>query len=367
MTAKAEPVQPGPVYKSSARFLPDGAEPLIDDRRGEGCKMDGFRPAEDILGVIGHTPMVRLGKVGKGLRPHLFAKLEFMNPGGSVKDRIASFLVKDAEAKGLLREGGTIVEPTSGNTGFGLAMLAAVRGYKTIFTMPDKVSEEKRAILRAFGAEVIVTPTGAAHDSPEHYINVARRLSKEVQGAYMPDQYTNPGNPEAHYATTGPEIWEQTGGRIDALVVCVGTGGTISGAGRFLKEVRGDVRIVGVEPEGSIYHNKKYGTDYPLHQYAVEGIGEDFIPATYDESVVDQIIQVSDRETAAVTLRLAREEGIFAGGSSGAAVAGALRFASANGSLEEIVVILPDTGRGYVSKFYNDDWLRAKGLDQSHA
>jgi cystathionine beta-synthase len=242
-------------------------------------------------------------------------------------------------------------------------MLAAVRGYKTIFTMPDKVSEEKRAILRALGAEVIVTPTSAPHDSPENYVNVARRLSREISGSYMPDQYSNLGNPEAHYATTGPEIWEQTGGSIDAFVACVGTGGTISGAGRFLKERSKEVRVVGIEPEGSIYHNLKYGTEFPLHQYAVEGIGEDFLPATYDPTVVDEMIQISDREMSAMTRRLAREEGIFAGGSSGAAVAGALKFAAENRGLKSIVVILPDGGRGYVSKLFNDEWLKSQGLD----
>jgi cystathionine beta-synthase len=307
--------------------------------------------------------MVSLGRLGRGLHPVIYAKLEFMNPGGSVKDRIASFLVRDAEMKGLLKKGGTIVEPTSGNTGVGLAMLAAVRGYSAIFTMPDKVSEEKRALLRAYGAQVVIAPTDVAPDSPEHYVNVARKLSGEISGAYMPNQYANPGNPEAHYATTGPEIWEQTKGELDAFVATVGTGGTISGAGRFLKEKKRSVLVVGVEPVGSIYHNEKYGTDYPLHTYLVEGIGEDFVPDTYDPHVVDQFIRVSDRETFEMTRRLASEEGILAGGSSGAAVAGALRFAKEGGStLRKIVVILPDTGRNYLSKAFNDDWLRSKGL-----
>ncbi len=325
--------------------------------------MDERRPAEDIIGVIGHTPMVRLGRMTKDQEPVLLAKLEFMNPGGSVKDRIAPFVVKDAEARGVLKKGGTIIEPTSGNTGFALAMLAAIRGYKTIFTMPDKVSEEKRSILRALGAKVIIAPTEVPHDSPEHYINVARRLCKEVEGSYMPDQYSNPGNPEAHYATTGPEIWEQTEGKIDAFVACIGTGGTISGAGRFLKERKNGLKVVGIEPEGSIYHNVKYGTSLPIHPYLVEGIGEDFVPRAYDGTVVDEIIQISDEETSRMTRRLALEEGIFAGGSSGAAVAGAIRFSEQNRTLGTIVVILPDTGRGYVSKFYNDDWLKSRGLD----
>jgi len=306
--------------------------------------------------------MVTLGRLGRGLQPVIYAKLEFMNPGGSVKDRIASHMVRDAERRGLLKEGGTIVEPTSGNTGVGLAMLAAVRGYKVIFTMPDKVSEEKRALLRAYGATVIIAPTGVPPDSPEHYMNVAKKLSGEIAGAYMPDQYSNPGNPEAHYSTTGPEIWEQTNGELDALVATVGTGGTISGAGRFLKE-KGSVSIVGVEPFGSIYHNEKYGTDYPLHTYLVEGIGEDFVPETYDPDVVDKLIRVTDTESFAMTRRLAREEGILAGGSSGTAVAGAVKFAEGEGrTLRKIVVILPDTGRNYLSKAFNDEWLRSKGL-----
>jgi len=306
--------------------------------------------------------MVTLGRLGRGLQPVIYAKLEFMNPGGSVKDRIASYMVRDAERRGLLKEGGTIVEPTSGNTGVGLAMLAAVRGYKVIFTMPDKVSEEKRALLRAYGAKVIIAPTGVPPDSPEHYVNVARKLSGEIAGAYMPNQYSNPGNPEAHYATTGPEIWEQTKGELDALVATVGTGGTISGAGRFLKE-KGSVSIVGVEPFGSIYHNETYRTDYPLHTYPVEGIGEDFVPETYDPDVVDRFIRVSDKETFSMTRRLASEEGILAGGSSGAAVAGAVKFAKEEGrALRKIVVILPDTGRNYLSKAFNDEWLRSKGL-----
>jgi cystathionine beta-synthase len=318
--------------------------------------------AENILEIIGNTPIVRLSKIGEGVKPALFAKLEFMNPGGSVKDRIAPFLVSDAEEKGLLKKGGTIIEPTSGNTGLGLAMLAAVKGYRCIFTMPDKVSEEKRSLLRAFGAEVVVTPTEVPPNSPEHYVNVARRLSGEVPGSYMPNQYANPGNPEAHYRTTGPEIWDQTEGKVDALVACVGTGGTISGAGRYLKERNPNVRVIGVEPEGSIYHNKKYGTDYPLHTYLVEGIGEDFVPTTYDQSVVDEIIQISDQETFRMALRLTREEGVFAGGSSGAAVAGALIFAKKNEQLSSVVVILPDSGRGYLSKLYSEDWRRSKGL-----
>lgn len=324
--------------------------------------MNPERFHDDILGAIGNTPIVRLSHIGRDVSPAIYGKLEFMNPGGSVKDRIASFLVSDAETKGLLKKGGTIIEPTSGNTGVGLAMLAAVRGYGTIFTMPDKVSEEKRAILKAFGAEVVVAPTNVPPDSPEHYVNVARRLNEEIKGSYMPNQYANLGNPEAHYKTTGPEIWDQTGGRVDAFVSGVGTGGTISGVGRFLKEKKNGVRVVGVEPEGSIYRNVKHGTDLPLHPYLVEGIGEDFVPGTYDANVVDEIIQVSDKDSFAMARRLTREEGILSGGSSGTAVAGALRFAAANPSLDAVVVILPDTGRSYASKLYDEEWLKAKGL-----
>lgn len=325
--------------------------------------MNGPAPAESILDVIGHTPIVRLGRVARGVRPPVYAKLEFMNPGGSVKDRIAKYLVKDAEEKGLLKKGGTIVEPTSGNTGLGLAMLAAVRGYKTVFTMPDKVSEEKRALLRAFGAKVVVTPTDVPPDSPQHYVAVARRLASETPGAYMPNQYVNLGNPRAHYFTTGPEIWEQMSGGVGAFVACIGTGGTISGAGRFLKEKDAKTRVVGVEPEGSMYHNKKYGTSFPVHPYLVEGIGEDFVPGTYDESVVDDVVRVSDAESFGMAMRLTREEGMFAGGSSGAAVAGALKFAAEHQGLQNVVIILPDTGRGYLSKFYDEGWRRSKGLE----
>ena len=323
-----------------------------------------MRLAQTILDVVGNTPIVRLNRIAGKTGPRIYAKLEFMNPGGSVKDRIAVFILADAEKRGLLKEGGTIIEPTSGNTGVGLAILAAVRGYKAIFTMPDKVSEEKRALLRAYGAEVVVTPTDLPPSSPDHYINVARRLTKRTPNSFMPNQYENRGNPQAHRETTGPEIWRQTRGKIDAFVAGVGTGGTISGAGGYLKSKKRSILVVGVEPEGSIYGNLKHGKKGTLHPYLVEGIGEDFVPGTYDESVVDEIITVGDQESISVAHRLAVEEGILAGGSSGSAVAGALELAERRPSLKLIVVILPDSGRSYLSKIYNPRWLKAHGLSQ---
>lgn len=319
---------------------------------------------ESVLDAIGNTPLVRLRRVTLGLRPRIYAKLEFTNPGGSVKDRIAAFLVADAERRHLLKKGGTIIEPTSGNTGIGLAMLAAVRGYKTIFTMPDKVSEEKRALLRAYGAEVVIAPTDLPPSSPDHYVNVAKRLARETPNSFMPNQYSNMANPKAHFATTGPEIWRQTKGKVDALVAGVGTGGTISGAGRFLKGKKRSLLVVGVEPEGSIYGNLKHGTKDPLHPYLVEGIGEDFVPETYDPEVADDIIRVSDADSIAMARRLAAEEGILAGGSSGSAVAGAVELAKSKPRLKLIVVIIPDSGRSYLSKIYNPAWLKEKGLRQ---
>jgi cystathionine beta-synthase len=318
--------------------------------------------AGNILEVVGDTPLVRLARIPPNQRQTISVKLEFMNPGGSVKDRIATYIVAEAERKALLKKGSTIVEPTSGNTGVGLAMLAAVRGYNAIFTMPDKVSEEKRALLRAYGAQVVVAPTDVPPDSPQHYVSVAKRLAAETPNSFMPNQYQNEGNPEAHYATTGPEIWRQTEGKVDALVAGVGTGGTISGAGRYLKEQKRSILVIGVEPDGSIYGNIKHGTDDPLHTYVVEGIGEDFVPGTYHPEVVDDIIRVSDLESIKMAHRLAHEEGILAGGSSGTAVAGALELARREMGLECIVVILPDSGRSYLSKIYNPSWLEAHGF-----
>jgi cystathionine beta-synthase len=278
-----------------------------------------------------------------------------MNPGGSVKDRIAVTMIEDAERQGLLRPGGTIVEPTSGNTGVGLALVGAVRGYRVICTVPDKVSKEKQDLLRAYGVEVVVTPTELGPDHPDSYYGVARRLAAEIEGAFQPNQYQNEANPRAHYETTGPEIWEQTDGMVDVFVAGVGTGGTISGAGRFLKEKKPGVEVVGADPEGSIYTK---GPDGDLHQYLVEGVGEDFYPETVDLDLIDRFIEVTDEESFLMARRLARTEGILTGGSGGMAVEAALRVAQ-EGHDRLVVVIVPDSGRGYLSKVFNDEWVEA--------
>src|SRR5437763_9926919 len=280
-----------------------------------------------ILDAIGDTPLVRLNRMSKGVEAEILAKLENLNPGGSVKDRIGVAMLEDAEKKGLLKPGGTIIEPTSGNTGTGLAMAACVKGYKMIFTMPDKMSDEKRSLLRAYGARVVVTPTNVSPSSDEHYIKVAERLAKETPNSVMPNQYVNTANPTAHYQTTGPEIWRQTSGNLDVFVCGMGTGGTISGTGRFLKEKKKTVKVVGVDPEGSIFYSRYHGTKEEPHQYRVEGIGEDFMPKTMDMKVIDDVIAVSDRDAFHFARRLAREEGILVGGSGGAAVFAALKVA----------------------------------------
>ncbi len=312
---------------------------------------------DDVVAAIGNTPLVRLGRVHPA--GNLVAKLEFMNPGGSVKERIAVSMIDAAEEAGLLAPGGTIIEPTSGNTGVGLAMVGAVRGYRVICTVPDKVSQEKRALLTAYGVEVIVTPTDLLPEDPDSYYGVARRLAAEIEGAFHPDQYTNPANPQAHYDTTGPEIWRQTSGEIDVLVVGVGTGGTISGSGRFLKEMKPGIVVVGADPEGSIYTAKDQAE---IHQYAVEGVGEDFYPETMDLNLIDRWVKVTDAESFAMTRRLAREEGVLVGGSCGMAAHAAVRIADENHEAL-VVVVLPDSGRGYLSKVFNDKWLTDQGFE----
>ncbi len=320
----------------------------------------------NVLQAIGNTPLIRLNRIGGGqTRATLWAKAEFLNPGGSVKDRIGFFILEEAERRGELRPGMPVVEATSGNTGVGVAMAAALKGYRTIFVMPDKMSEEKVRLLRAFGAQVIITPTAVAPEDPRSYYSVAKRLVEEL-GAFYVNQYHNPDNPLAHYRTTGPEIWEQTEGRISVFVAGMGTGGTITGVGRYLKERKPDVQIVGVDPEGSVYYDYFHTGQLPqAHVYKVEGIGEDFLPSTVDFSVVDDVVQVSDREAFLTARRLIREEGLFVGGSSGAAVAGALRYLRAHPELTEeaqVVILLPDSGDRYLSKFLDDNWMREHGF-----
>jgi cystathionine beta-synthase len=313
---------------------------------------------ESLLDLVGNTPLLRLDATTDGAPGLVLAKIEYFNPGGSVKDRIAVAMVDAAETSGELAPGGTIVEPTSGNTGVGLAMVAQQRGYSCVFVCPDKVSEDKQNVLKAYGARVVVCPTAVEPEHPDSYYSVSDRLVREIEGAWKPDQYSNPNNPESHYRQTGPEIWRQTGGRITHFVAGVGTGGTISGVGRYLKEVSGGrVQVVGADPEGSVYSG---GTGRP---YLVEGVGEDFWPSTYDASVPDRIIAVSDRDSFELTRRLAREQALLVGGSSGMAAAAAIRLAHEVGDADAvIVVLLPDGGRGYLSKVFDDAWLTRYGF-----
>ncbi len=324
---------------------------------------------DTILSVIGNTPLVRLNQVARGLQCTLVAKVEFFNPGGSVKDRIALNIIEAAEREGRLKPGGTVVEATSGNTGVGLAIVCAIKGYKSVFVMPDKMSQEKIRLLRAFGSKVTITPTAVAPDDPRSYYKVSEKIVAETPNSILANQYHNPENPRSHYLTTGPEIWRQTAGKVTDVVIGMGTGGTITGVGRYLKEKNHKIRIVGVDPIGSLlYETHKLGRipdDPHPKTYKSEGIGEDFLPTALDLSVVDEVIQVGDKETFLTTRRLVREEGIFCGGSSGTAVAAALRYCRGFGPDRFVVVLLPDSGSRYLSKIFDDDWMRENGFLES--
>lgn len=332
----------------------------------EPSSSDTMRVYDNILQTIGNTPLVRLGRIGRNLPCPLYAKIEFFNPGGSVKDRIALNIIEEAERSGRLKPGGTVVESTSGNTGVGLAIACAIKGYKTIFVMPDKMSQEKIQLLRAFGAKVVITPTAVQPEDPRSYYNVAKRLVAETPNAILANQYYNPENPRSHYQTTGPEIWQQTLGKVTDVVIGMGTGGTISGAGRFLKEKNPAIRMIGVDPAGSIlletWQQGHVPEDVEATTYKVEGIGEDFHPGTLDLSVIDEVIRVTDKESFLWTRRMVKEEGIFCGGSSGSAVAAAMRYTRSLSPDHLVVVLLPDTGGRYLSKVFDDKWMRENGF-----
>ncbi len=321
---------------------------------------------QNIIETVGGTPLIRLNRINKELKPQMWVKAEMANPGGSVKDRIGITMIDDAEKRGLLKPGGTIIEGTSGNTGMGLALVAAVRGYKCVFTTTDKQSKEKVDLLKALGAEVIVCPTAVEPEDPRSYYSVARKLAREIPNSYYPNQYDNATNPIAHYNTTGPEIWEDSEGRITHFVCGMGTGGTISGVGKFLKEKKPSVQIVGVDPEGSLYYDfHKTGKVGKARTYVVEGIGEDFFPTTMDMQILDDVIQVNDEECFVVARRLAKQEGIFTGGSGGGCLSGALRLAKNLSAEDFVVALLPDTGMRYLSKVYNEEWMRERGYVDS--
>lgn len=323
-------------------------------------------PLKNIIEAVGNTPLVRINSLSKHVKSNIYAKMESLNPGGSVKDRIGIQIINDAEKKGLLKPGGTIVEATSGNTGFGLAIVAAVRGYKTIFVMPDKMSQEKIQNLRAFGAKVIITPTDVDPEDPRSYYKVSKKIADETPNAFYANQYHNPQNPQAHYESTGPEIWKQMEGKLDTFVCGMGTGGTISGIGKHLKEKNPKIKVVGVDPIGSLYTEYfKTGKLGEAHSYKVEGIGEDFLPSTMNFKYVDEVIQVNDKESLLMARSLLTKEGIFVGGSSGAAMVGAIKYASKLSKPEEIVVLFPDSGDRYLSKVFNDDWMRENGFLES--
>ncbi len=311
---------------------------------------------ENVLQAIGRTPLIKVSKITDGLPVTVLAKIEYLNPGGSTKDRIGLNMIEDAERRGLLKPGGTIIEATAGNTGVGLALVAASKGYRCIFVMPDKMSEDKVNLLRAYGAEVVITPTSVPPDSPESYNGVAKRLAQEIPGAFHPNQFANQMNPEAHYKTTGPEIWDDTDGRLDVFVAGMGTGGTISGVGRYLKEKNPNITVVGADPEGSILSG-----DSPK-PYRVEGIGEDFVPATFNRQVVDDMVRVNDCESFTMARRLAREEGLLVGGSSGTAMAAAIKYARRLEPGKTMVVLLPDSGRNYLTKIFSDKWMQDNGF-----